>query len=60
MVNIFLSAILSNERFINGVFEHGLFINQPEEVRVVYEGFEFLIGKVSGGVKVSSKSSFSH
>ena len=42
---------LSGERFFNGVFEHGLFINQPEEVRVVYEGLEFLIGKVSGGVK---------
>ena len=42
---------LSGERFINGVFEQGLFINQPEEVRVVNGGFEFLIGKFSGGVK---------
>ena len=42
---------LSGERFFNGVFEHGLFINQPEVVRVDYEGFEFLLGKVSGGVK---------
>ena len=42
---------LSEERFINGVFEHGLFIYQPEVVRVDYEGFEFLLGKISGGVK---------
>ena len=42
---------LSEERFINGVFEQVLFINQPEVVRVDYEGFEFLLGKVSGGVK---------
>ena len=40
-VYFFLSAILSSERFINGVFEQGLFINQPEEVRVVLEGFGF-------------------
>ena len=42
---------LSEERCINGIFEHGLFINQPEVVRVDLEGFEFLIGKISGGVK---------
>ena len=41
-----LSANLSEERFFNGVFEHGLFINQPEVVRVDYEGFEFLLGKI--------------
>ena len=46
-----LNANLSEERIFSGVFEHGLFINQPEEVRVVYEGFKFFIGKVSGGVK---------
>ena len=50
---------LSGERFFNGIFEHGLFINQPEVVRVDYEGFEFLLGKISGGVRVSSKSSSS-
>ena len=32
---------LSKERFFNGVSEHRLFINQPEEVRVVNEGFKF-------------------
>ena len=42
---------LSGERFFNGVFEQVLFINQPEVVRVDYEGFEFLLGKISGGVK---------
>ena len=42
---------LSGERFFNGVFEQGLIINQPEVVRVDYEGFEFLLGKISRGVK---------
>ena len=42
---------LSGERFFNGIFEQVLFINQPEVVRVDYEGVEFLLGKVSGGVK---------
>ena len=46
-----VTADLSEERFLNGVFEHGLIINQPEVVRVDYEGFEFLLGKISGGVK---------
>ena len=32
---------LSGERFFNGVIEHVLIINQPEEVRAVLEGFEF-------------------
>ena len=50
---------LSGERFLNGVFEHGLFINQPEVVRVDYEGVEFLLGKISRGLRVSIKSSFS-
>ena len=44
-----VTADLSEERFLNSVFEHGLFINQPEVVRVDYEGFGFLLGKVSGG-----------
>ena len=48
---ISLSAILSDERFFNGICEQVLFINQPEVVRVDYEGFEFLLGKISGGVK---------
>ena len=39
--DLVLTADLSEERFVNGVFEHGLFINQPEEVRVVLEGFGF-------------------
>ena len=51
VVFVSVTVDLSGERFSNGVFEHGLFINQPEEVRVVNEGFEFLLGKVSGGVK---------
>ena len=46
-----VSTDLSEERFFNRVFEQGLFINQPEVVRVDYEGFEFLLGKISGGVK---------
>ena len=54
-----LSAILSDERFFNGVCEQVLFINQPEVVRVDYEGVEFLLGKISGGLRVSIKSSFS-
>ena len=33
---------LSEERICNGVFEHqGSSSNQPEEVRVVLEGFDF-------------------
>ena len=42
---------LSGERFINSIFEQGLIFNQPEVVRVDYEGFELLLGKVSRGVK---------
>ena len=48
-VDIVLSAILSGERFFNGVFEQVLFINQPEVVRVANKGFEFLLGNISGG-----------
>ena len=45
-VNIFLSAILSDKRFFDGVSEHKALRNQPVEVRVD--------PRVSGSPKVKS------
>ena len=39
--------------FFSKVIEQKLF-NQPVEVRVRFEGLEFLLGKISGGVKAFS------
>ena len=44
--------------FFSDVIEQKLF-NQPVEVRVRSGGLDFLLGKISGGVKASFKSSFS-
>ena len=50
-VDDLVTVDLSEERCINGVKELGLFFKQPEGVRVDLEGFEYLLGNVSGGVK---------
>ena len=44
--------------FFSDVIEQKLF-NQPVEVRVRSGGLDFLLGKISGGVKASFKFSFS-
>ena len=49
-VDIFLSAILSGERFFNGVCEQKALSNQRREVKGWLEGLRFLKGKISGGV----------
>ena len=48
-VNSVLSTNLSEERIFNGVFEQKLSYNQPVEVRVWPEGFEYRQGKFSVG-----------
>ena len=59
VVSIVLNVNLSLDGYFNGISEHKLFFNQPVEVRVRCEGLECQLGKISGGVKVSFKSSFS-
>ena len=49
-VDIFLSAILSGERFFNGVCEQKALSNQRREVKGWLEGLRFHQGKISGGV----------
>ena len=53
-----LSVDLSLDEDFSDVIEQKL-SNQPVEVRVRCEGLEYQLGKISGGVKVSFKSSFS-
>ena len=55
-VDIFLSAILSGERFFNGVCEQKALQNQPVEVKGWPEGLRFPKGKSSGGGKGSCLS----
>ena len=59
LVIIVLSANLSEERIFNGVFEQRFFFNQPVDVRVGPRVLSSSKVKISGGVIVSFKSSFS-